>query len=338
MSDRQAWPSPGRSFHSDLVVVGLVGVWTVVVALGHASGGPGRSAIGLLAVLFAPGYALVSALFPRRRTSAGVFPDSDADRETDTGDVSVVERLLLAAGLSICLVPLIGLGVHVSPWGIRTTTFLGAIGAATVTLAAIGAVRRFSVSTDARFTPRYVGIASEAGGRLGVTGAGSALTILIVVGLLVAAGGMGFAVLDADRGERFTELSLTTEDPDTNESVAGGYPEEIPHGETDTVQVGITNQERETMDYTLVVYLQSFDRSGEVRETARLDVVPVTLEHGESIVLDHEIRPEMTGEDLKLSYHLYTGEPPRHSRPGPDGSYRNTHIWIDVPGTAAAEE
>lgn len=337
MANRQSGTSSSWSLHSDLVVVGLVGVWTVAIALGYGSGGPGRLLIGFLAVLFAPGYALVSALFPRRRTGHGVFPDFDDGRFPDVEDVTIVERLLLAVGLSVCLVPLIGLAIHFSPWAIRPTTLLGFVGSTTVTLSVIGAARRFLVPRDVRFTPRYAGFAADAGRRLGVVGDQSYLSVLLVIGLLVAAGGIGFAVIDSERGEQFTELSLTTEDPATNESVAGGYPEVIPLGESDSVQVGITNDEGETMDYTLVIYLQSFEESGEVRETVRLDSESVTVADGERIVLEPEIRPTIAGEDLKLSYHLYTGTPPGGSAPS-DDSYRNAHIWIDVPRTETSEE
>lgn len=349
MSNRQTGPRTVRSSHFDLAAVAILGVWTVGTGLGLGPGGAVRAVLGFLAVLLAPGYALVSALFPRRRGAPGLFPEigrgggSDtvpgdgAGDSPETGAVTVVERLVLAVGLSVCLVPLIGLGVHFGPVEIRSETFLGAVGTATVTLAAVAAVRRFLVPPDVRFTPRYAGVASDAWGHLERDGSGSVPTLLLVVGLVVAVGGIGVAVVDTESGERFTEFSLTTQDPETGESVAGGYPEEIAYGETGAVQVGIANEEGETMQYTVAVYLQSFDGSGAVGETHRLDTFAVTVEHGESVELDHEISPEMAGEDLKVSYHLYVGTPRVHGEPRPEESYRTVHFWIDVPEPGSAD-
>jgi hypothetical protein len=62
---------------------------------------PVRVALGVLFVLFFPGYVLVSALYPWREQLQGV------------------ERIALGLGLSLALVPLLGLALNFTPWGIR---------------------------------------------------------------------------------------------------------------------------------------------------------------------------------------------------------------------------
>ena len=69
-------------------------------AVAFTSGGL-RIALGLLFVLFFPGYTLLSALFPKR------------------DDLDGIERVALSFGLSIAIVPLIGLILNFTPWGIR---------------------------------------------------------------------------------------------------------------------------------------------------------------------------------------------------------------------------
>ena len=69
-------------------------------AVAFTSGGL-RIALGLLFVLFFPGYTLLSALFPKR------------------DDLDGIERIALSFGLSIAIVPLIGLILNYTPWGIR---------------------------------------------------------------------------------------------------------------------------------------------------------------------------------------------------------------------------
>lgn len=69
-------------------------------AVAFTSGGL-RIALGLLFVLFFPGYTLLSALFPKQ------------------DDLDGIARVALSFGLSIAVVPLIGLVLNFTPWGIR---------------------------------------------------------------------------------------------------------------------------------------------------------------------------------------------------------------------------
>jgi len=61
-----------------------------------------RYVLGAIFVLFLPGYSLIRALFP--------------EKELDN-----IERAALSMGMSIALVPITGLILNYTPWGIRTT-------------------------------------------------------------------------------------------------------------------------------------------------------------------------------------------------------------------------
>ena len=65
-----------------------------------------RIILGIPFLLFFPGYALHTALFPGR------------------GRLDVAERVALSFGLSIAVVPLIGLVLNYLPWGIRLESVL----------------------------------------------------------------------------------------------------------------------------------------------------------------------------------------------------------------------
>ena len=65
-----------------------------------------RIILGLPFVLFFPGYTLIAALFPRRTT------------------LDSIERVALSFGLSIAAVPLIGLILNYTPWGIELEPIL----------------------------------------------------------------------------------------------------------------------------------------------------------------------------------------------------------------------
>ena len=85
-----------------------------------------RYALGSLFVLYLPGFALIESLFPRR------------------GDLSPLERLALSIGLSLALVPLVGLLLNYTPWGIRLNPVFASLALLTVALAATAAARKFS--------------------------------------------------------------------------------------------------------------------------------------------------------------------------------------------------
>jgi len=82
-----------------------------------------RNIAGGLFVLYLPGYSVVEALYPQRR------------------DLEGLERLALSIGLSLALVPLVGLGLNYTPWGIRLNPLLTALTLLTLGLS-VGAVWR----------------------------------------------------------------------------------------------------------------------------------------------------------------------------------------------------
>ncbi|MCS7114985.1 MAG: DUF1616 domain-containing protein [Candidatus Bathyarchaeota archaeon] len=86
-----------------------------------------RMALGSLFVLFLPGYSLVEALYPRRE------------------ELSPLERLALSIGLSLALVPLIGLVLNYTPWGIRLDPIMVSLSLLTLGLLLASAYRKYRI-------------------------------------------------------------------------------------------------------------------------------------------------------------------------------------------------
>jgi len=84
-----------------------------------------RYATGALSVLYLPGAALIEALYPKRK------------------DLEPLERLALSIGLSLALVPLVGLVLNYTPWGIRLNPVYAALSLLTVALAVLAVYRKF---------------------------------------------------------------------------------------------------------------------------------------------------------------------------------------------------
>jgi uncharacterized membrane protein len=89
-----------------------------------------RWVLGAVFVLFIPGYVTVEALFPKGR------------------ELDEIERFALSVGLSLALVPLIGLLLNYTPWGIRLDPIVTALVAFTIVIAVLGVARRFRVAAE----------------------------------------------------------------------------------------------------------------------------------------------------------------------------------------------
>jgi len=112
--------------------------------------------LGLLLVLFLPGYSLIAALFPRR------------------DDLDGIERIALSFGLSIAVVPLLGLGLNYTPYGIRLVPVLLGLSLFTILLALVAYIRRAWISEAERFVVGGWGRGCGGCGRDGGRGGGLA--------------------------------------------------------------------------------------------------------------------------------------------------------------------
>lgn len=121
--DRNLWfyLSVAISLLTGLAVFGLPTESPLVVV---------RYILGSVFVLFIPGYVTVEALFPKGREMDGI------------------ERFALSVGLSLALVPLIGLLLNYTPWGIRLTPIVLSLVVFTVGVAGVGAGRRFKLALE----------------------------------------------------------------------------------------------------------------------------------------------------------------------------------------------
>jgi uncharacterized membrane protein len=91
----------GIEIDNQVILIAVVVATLLLLPLVAFTTGGFRIAFGILFALFFPGYALISALFPKGDSLGGI------------------ERVALGFGLSIAIVPLIGLILNFTPWGIK---------------------------------------------------------------------------------------------------------------------------------------------------------------------------------------------------------------------------
>jgi hypothetical protein len=121
--ERNVWfySSVGASLITVLVIYTLPSVLPLVAV---------RWVFGSVFVLFLPGYVTVEALFPKGR------------------DLNAMERFALSVGLSLALVPLVGLLLNYTPWGIRLTPIVISLTILTLGLAGVGLGRQYGTRAE----------------------------------------------------------------------------------------------------------------------------------------------------------------------------------------------
>jgi hypothetical protein len=95
-----------------------------------------RSALGVVFVLFLPGYTFIKTLFPSK------LPIPTSSENMDT-----IERATLSFGMSLALVPIVGLILNYTPWGIRLTPVTLSLLALTVAFATAAILREYQAKT-----------------------------------------------------------------------------------------------------------------------------------------------------------------------------------------------
>lgn len=139
-----------------------------------------------------------------------------------------------------------------------------------------------------------------------------ALVVVLTLALLASVSFLAYAVLAPQPGEPFTGFYVLGPDGD-----AGNYPERMRLGDAAPVIVGITNHEHRDMAYDLVVLLN------DSVNTSRLYEENVFVVNGQTWEKRIELKPDLTGTDLKIELLLYA-----------DGNYtapyRDLRLFVDV--------
>lgn len=316
-----------------IAVTGLLalGLFTVAVP------GPIRVLLGVPFLLFLPGYALVAILYPDE--SDGEYPTFDDENTglksplVSDGGLESIERLILSVVASVAVVPVVALVASVTPWGITARPVIVGIALVTVLLSLFAIVQRYRCPPERRFSlspsPSAL-LFSPDRDSFGRSAPNPAVYNVIFLGaivlLLVSA---GFAVANPPEHDGYTEFYMETEEVDGETEVI--YDDALNAGESQPMTVYVTNEEHEERSYTTVAVLQqvSYEEDGvTVHEEDVLTSESTTVADGETNEQTLEIEPTMTGDDLRLVFLLYEGEPPEE--PTEENAYRTIELPITV--------
>jgi len=190
--------------------------------------------LAILLVLFMPGYVLVAALFP-----GGILPEKP--------EIDWIERIALSFGLSIAVIPLLGLLVNFTPWGIRFAPIVATIALFTAGVGYAAYWRRMRLPPERRLSATF-DLLMPAWKEYSFLDKG--LTIALAASIVVAGGTLAYVVLTPRPGETFTEFYILG--PGGN---ASGYPTALNVSQNGSVIIGIANHEASTANYTVRVDL-----------------------------------------------------------------------------------
>ena len=231
-----------------------------------------RVVLGVLFVIFFPGYAIVAALFPRR------------------GALTAVERLGLSFSSSIPASFCVGFILNYTPWGITVNTTAISLVLLTVSACAVAYYRRIALPQDKHpATNRRSSLAdphNQVRSNRFLSGM-LTLSIVAVIGTLL------YFLAQPKTDGKFTEFYILGAS-----RKAEGYPREVLSGEPIALVIGIVNHEHADVPYTVKV----------IENTSADQIVSVQLSHQDRWEQPYTLTLDEPGEDNKITFLLYKGD------------------------------
>ncbi|OPX60339.1 MAG: hypothetical protein A4E25_00624 [Methanobacterium sp. PtaB.Bin024] len=251
-----------------------------------------RTILGILMVLFIPGYSLIAALY------------------TKWGNLEGIERTALSFGLSIAVTPLIGLGLNYTPWGIRLDPILISLTIFTIAMCIIAYLRRKELPEEERFfVPFAEFIRSIKGSFKKESKNERILSIILILSILLAICTTTYIILKPRESEKFTEFYILGPN-----GTASDYPTNLTSNQNGNLTIWVVNHEQTTTKYKLVVTVSNTTLKNET----------ITLNNGQKEEIPFNFTAGSTGQK-KMEFLLY-------KLPDQNTVYRSLHLWLNITG------
>lgn len=269
-----------------------------------------RVILGVPFLLFFPGYALISLLYPRKN------------------EPSFLERFILSLGLSIVIIALCGIILNFTGLGINLDSMLFTIAGLTIIMSAYGAARRASLPKGER---------AEAGFNLSILKKGRGFTanflsILLAIAVIGSLGVFGYVLANSESGEYYTEFyvlgkSETADNyPVTFFIAKEGIVSKVEYNDEDVISEGSYGE------VTLGIICHE-DGLSSYSISILADGNPIPFIHNgstDNILLDKEeswqgkflFAPASQAPSQKIEFMLYLNGVPKFDSP--------PYIWVNV--------
>jgi len=288
--------------------------------------------LGLLFLLFIPGYLLLFVLFPTKKTDKGI---------------DFIERIALSFGISLAIVALTGIAINYTAGKIQSESALLSIFIFEISIGVISIYRWFKTIPDERLVLSIDLSLFKLKGKLD-----KILIIILIILILVTTTLFIFVITTPRFNEKFTVFNILASDRNIT-----NYPHNISTGEKATIIIGVTNHEYQTINYTIEVWLinQTITFNESTKENIIsynnawfMDKINISLDHTDKNTekewesqweYNYTFNITKKGENLTLAFLLY--KTPTDSfdytkdykdiiEQKIDISYEELHIWITV--------
>ncbi|MCX6689156.1 MAG: DUF1616 domain-containing protein [Methanoregula sp.] len=276
-----------------------------------------RILFGLPMVLFIPGYTLIAALFPGSK------------------DIDGIERVALSFGLSIAVVPLIGLALNYTPWGIRLDPIVISLVIFTVAMSLAALYRRAQVPEEERFVVPFQAMQQSVKEEFfpaKTSRLDRVLSILLLLAIVAAVATTVYVIVVPKEGEKFTEFFILGE-----KKMAADYPTNLITGQNSSLYIGIGNHEYRNITYTVETYfmrmtLNETDNTSTVNAMTPISRFTVPVAHNQTVITPYSFMPKTTGYN-RIEVLLFNDTVPGEQVQGMDRinqSYRDLHLWVTI--------
>lgn len=227
-----------------------------------------RIILGLPFVFFFPGYALISALYPSKKS------------------LSTFARIALSFGFSLVVTALVGLILNYTPFGIRLYPILVTLFIFNLIMSGIYWLRQKNMPEADK-----ISISFNLAPQGGPFSTSRVLSIILVVVILGTLGTLSYVIATPKIGEKYTEFYILGTD-----GKATDYPKNLSPGQEGKVIAGIVNREQQTMSYRVEVRIDNLKES---------ELAPITLEPEAKWEAPVSFKPDKVGENQKVDFLLF---------------------------------
>lgn len=269
-----------------------------------------RIAVVLPVILFVPGYAFLSMLFPegsrlsgsrsrsRSRNSGRTWGrQTNQSEETDTAFLlNNIERLGLSLGLSLALVALIIFGLNFTV-GFSTKRIAAMLFGFTVAMIIFAIARRIVLPPEERYVIEF---------SLNDLPMDTRFMGMFAVSLLILTASVGLFAVQSPASKPYTGFTIVAQNESTGNTTLEAADNAIVNGEPVTIRVD--NGAAETQTYTVVVALETLE-NGEVTDTEVIERLTTTVDSGALKRIEYD--PPNDGAD-RIVFYLYRGEAPEN--------------------------
>ena len=278
---------------SDIMITSVWTVMTVIfVIIPAIENSIVRTILGLPFVLFIPGYVMIAAFFPKK------------------DNLDSIERIALSFGLSIAIIPLLGLMLNYTPFGIRLIPILVTLCVFIVIMTTVAIYRRNMLSEDAQFSVRFDEIYETIKNEISAPKSkiDRILSVILIFSIILAIGTLVYVIVTPKIGEKITEFYILG-----SSGKADNYSTELKVGSSTNLLTGVVNHEYSPINYTIQIVIGK-----DLLLSKKL-----MLNNNETWENNISFIPDKAGNDEKLELFLFKEN--NFTVP-----YRELHLWVNT--------